>query len=74
MAEEVAFGEGSQDVVVYEFEYFFLLGILLQTGFFDVGVDHYEIFLAFAGQSGSLILLVSRHVFEQQFPGLATML
>jgi hypothetical protein len=70
ISEEVAFREGAHDIVIDEFEYFFLLRVLLETRVLDVGVDHNKIFLAFALEGRLLVFLVSRHVFEQQLPSL----
>lgn len=72
MPEEVAFWKGSHHIVVYEFEYFFLLGVLLQTGVLYVRVDHDKVFFAFAGEGGRLVFAVGGHVLEQEFPDFAS--
>lgn len=70
VAEEVALGEGPQHVVVDQLEDLLLLRVLLQTRVLDVGVHHHEVFLPLPRQRLLLVVLVSRHVFEQEFPAL----
>ena len=74
VAEEAAVGQGAQDVVVDEFEDLLLLSILLETGVLYVRVHQHEVLLALASESWQLVLLVGRHVLEQQFPGLGAVL
>jgi hypothetical protein len=64
LPKEVAFGEGAQNVVIDEFEYFLLLCILLQAGVFDVCVDHDKVFLPLAFEGVQLVLLVGGHILE----------
>ena len=73
MTEEVAFRESPHHVVVDEFEYFFFLGVLLETGVFDVSIDHDKIFRAFASESRDLVLTICGHVLEEKFPNFTPM-
>lgn len=47
---------------------------MLETRIFYVGVDHDEILFSFALESGLLILTIGWHVFEQYFPGFASVI
>jgi hypothetical protein len=70
VAEEVALGEGTQHVVVDQFEDLLFLRILLQRRVLDIGVHHHEIFLPLADQRLQLVVLVRRDVFQQDLPRL----
>lgn len=72
MAEEVTIWKSPHHIVVYQFEYFFLLGVLLQTGVLDVGVHHHEVLFPLPAQSRHLVFAIGRHVLEQQFPDFAS--
>jgi len=74
MSKEVAIWKGPQHVVVDEFEYFLLLGVLLEAGILDVGVDHHKILLSLALKSGGLVLPIGGHVFEEQPPYLTAVI
>ena len=65
MPEQIALGQGPQNVVIDQLEYLLLLRVLLQTGILDVSVHHNKIFLALAGQRGQLVLSVGGHVLQQ---------
>lgn len=65
VTKEIAFGECAEDIIVDKFKDLFLLGILLKTGIFNVGIDHYKILLPLALQCLQLVVLVGWHVFQQ---------
>lgn len=71
VAEKVTFRESSHHIVVYKFEYFLLLSILLKTRVFNIGINHNEVLFALALESRLLILSIGRHVFHEKFPNLA---
>lgn len=73
VAEELAVGESSVDVVDDEFKYFLLLGVLLQSGVVDVRIHHHVILLALAGERLLEVVLVGGQILEQKFPTHAAM-
>jgi len=46
--EKVAFGQCAQNIVIDQFKYFLFLGVLLEAGVLNIGVDHDEVLLALA--------------------------
>lgn len=71
MPKELTLRQGSQNVVVDEFEDLFFLSVLLQRRILYIGVDHDEVVFSLPHQRLLLVVFVSRHVFQQQFPRLA---
>lgn len=64
VSKEIAFWQCAQNIIVDEFEYFLLLGILFQTRVIDIGIDHNEVLLAFADESRYLVLTIGGHIFK----------
>ena len=73
ISEEGAIGEGAVHVIHDKFEYFFLLGVLLQGGVLYVGIDHDEVVFALSLQSLLIVILAGGQILQQQFPGATPM-